>query len=62
MSDEQKTLRELFEESLTDKNINIRPFATPGATAQEKYNSNYQWEIYGTVMCTYICPLEYTRW
>ena len=62
MSHEQKNLRQLFEESLRDPNINTRPFATPGAPAQEKYNSLYQWEVYGTVMGPYITPLEYSSW
>lgn len=62
MIDRPKTLRELFEESLSIKNINLRPFATPGAPAQEKYNNSYQWEIHGAVTGPYIQPLEFTTW
>ena len=59
---QDRTLRELFAESLRDKNINTRPFATPAAPAQEKYNQSFQWEIYGTTMGPYITPTEYTAW
>ena len=62
MSYENKTLRELYEESLSDKNINIRPFASPGAAAQEKYNNSLQWELFGSALGPYINPLEYTHW